>query len=66
MIRKDIIELFRVPTDGKVRLKDYNPAGSRSAEFEDFGKDALKERAQQVLDTEPGGPGGGTGPALCG
>ena len=25
MIRKDIIDLFRVPTDGKVRLKDYNP-----------------------------------------
>jgi PPK2 family polyphosphate:nucleotide phosphotransferase len=49
MIRKDIIDLFRVPTDGKVRLKDYNPGWKQSVEFEDFGKDALKERAQQVL-----------------
>jgi PPK2 family polyphosphate:nucleotide phosphotransferase len=49
MIRKDIIDLFRVPTGGKVRLKDYNPGWKQSVEFEDFGKDALKERAQQVL-----------------
>jgi PPK2 family polyphosphate:nucleotide phosphotransferase len=49
MIRKDIIDLFRVPTDGKVRLKDYNPGWKQSVEFEDFGKDALKERAQQIL-----------------
>jgi PPK2 family polyphosphate:nucleotide phosphotransferase len=49
MIRKDIIDLFRVPTKGKVRLKDYNPGWKQSEEFEDFGKEALKERAQQVL-----------------
>jgi PPK2 family polyphosphate:nucleotide phosphotransferase len=49
MIRKDIIDLFRVPRDGKVRLKNYNPGWKQSVEFEDFGKDALKERAQQVL-----------------
>ena len=49
MIRKDIIDLFRVPTDGKVRLKDYNPGWKQSDEFEDFGKEALKERAQQTL-----------------
>jgi PPK2 family polyphosphate:nucleotide phosphotransferase len=49
MIREDIIDLFRVPTDKKVRLKDYNPGWKQSEEFEDFGKDALKERAQQVL-----------------
>src|SRR5262245_66503039 len=49
MIREDIIDLFRVPTNGKVRLKDYNPGWKQSEEFEDFGKDALKERAQQVL-----------------
>ena len=44
MIRKDIIDLFRVPRDGKVRLKNYNPGWKQSVEFEDFGKDALKER----------------------
>src|SRR4029077_863626 len=49
MIRKDIIDLFRVPSNGKVRLKDYNPGWKQSVEFEDFGKEALKERAQEVL-----------------
>jgi PPK2 family polyphosphate:nucleotide phosphotransferase len=49
MIRKDIVDLFRVPRDAKVRLKNFNPGWKQSVEFEDFGKDALKERAQQVL-----------------
>jgi len=49
MIRKDIIDLFRVSRDGKVRLKNFNPGWMQSEEFEEFGKDALKERAQQVL-----------------
>jgi PPK2 family polyphosphate:nucleotide phosphotransferase len=49
MIRDDIIDLFRVPTNGKVRLKDHNPGWKQSAEFEDFGKDAVKERAQELL-----------------
>jgi len=49
MIRKDIIDLFRVSPDGKVRLKNFNPGWMQSEEFEEFGKDALKERAQQVL-----------------
>ncbi len=50
MIRKDIIDLVRVPPGKKVRLKDYNPGWKQSEEFEDFGKDAVKERARQVLD----------------
>ena len=49
MIRKDIIKLFRVPSNKKVRLKDYNPGWNQTPEFEEFGKDALKERAQQIL-----------------
>jgi PPK2 family polyphosphate:nucleotide phosphotransferase len=49
MIRKDIVDLFRVPRDAKVRLKNFNPGWKQTVEFEDFGKDALKERAQQVL-----------------
>jgi PPK2 family polyphosphate:nucleotide phosphotransferase len=49
-IRKDIIDLFRVPSEKKVRLKDYNPGWKQSEEFKDFGKDALKERAKQILD----------------
>jgi len=49
MIRKDIIDLFRVPTDGKVRLKDFDPGWKQSVEFENLGKDAIKERAKEVL-----------------
>jgi PPK2 family polyphosphate:nucleotide phosphotransferase len=49
VIRQDVIDLFRVAPGGKVRLKDFNPGWKQSAEFEDLGKDALKERAQQVL-----------------
>jgi PPK2 family polyphosphate:nucleotide phosphotransferase len=50
MIRKDVIDLFRVPAGKKVRLKDHDPGWKQSEEFEDLGKDALKERARQVLD----------------
>jgi PPK2 family polyphosphate:nucleotide phosphotransferase len=50
MIRKDIIDLFRVPVGKKVRLKDYSPCWKQTEELEDFGKDALKERARQILD----------------
>jgi PPK2 family polyphosphate:nucleotide phosphotransferase len=50
MIRKDIIDLFRVPSGKTVRLKDYNPGWKQTDEFKDFGKDALKERAKQVLE----------------
>jgi len=50
MIRKDIIDLFRVPPGNKFRLKDHNPGWKQTAEFEDLGKDALKERARKALD----------------
>ena len=50
MIREDIIDLFRVPADKKVRLKDYNPGWKQTDEFEHLGKDALKERAKAILD----------------
>jgi PPK2 family polyphosphate:nucleotide phosphotransferase len=50
MIREDIIDLFRVAPDRKFRLKDHNPGWKQSEEFEDLGKDALKERAKQILD----------------
>jgi len=49
MIREDIIDLFRVPTNGKVRLKDFDPGWKQSVEFENLGKDAIKERAKEVL-----------------
>ena len=50
MIRKEIIDLFRVPVGKKLRLKDYNPGWKQSKDFEDFGKEALKERAKESLE----------------
>jgi PPK2 family polyphosphate:nucleotide phosphotransferase len=49
-IRKDIIDLFRVRPDKKFRLKDHDPGWKQTSEFEELGKDALKERAKQTLD----------------
>ncbi len=49
-IRKDIIDLFRVPAGKKVRLKDHNPGWKQSEELKDLGKDALKAQAKEVLD----------------
>jgi PPK2 family polyphosphate:nucleotide phosphotransferase len=50
MIRKDIIDLFRVPVGKKLRLKDHNPGWKQTEEFKDLGKDALKERAKESLE----------------
>lgn len=50
MIRKDIIDLFRVPAGQTIRIKDYNPGWAQSEEMKELGKDALKERARQILD----------------
>ena len=50
MIRKDIVDLFRVQPGKKFRLKDHNPGWKQSAEFEELGKEGLKERAKQRLE----------------
>jgi PPK2 family polyphosphate:nucleotide phosphotransferase len=50
MIRKDVVDLFRVPPGKKFRMKDHNPGWKQSEEAEELGKDALKERAKKVLD----------------
>lgn len=50
MIRKDILELFHVPAGKKIRLKDFNPHWKQTPEFEEFGKEALKDRAKEVLE----------------
>jgi PPK2 family polyphosphate:nucleotide phosphotransferase len=34
----------------KIKLKDYNAGWKQSEEFEEFGKDAVKEKAKEVLD----------------
>lgn len=50
MLRKDIIDLFRVPVGKKLRLKDHNPGWKQADEFSDFSKEALKDHAKQVLE----------------
>ena len=49
MIRKDIIELFRVPPGKKVRLKDYDTGWAQTKEMKELGKDDVKERARNIL-----------------
>ena len=45
----DIEALFRVPTHGRVRLKDYDPAWAGRDHFRTLAKDALKARAEAFL-----------------
>ena len=45
----DIDRLFKVPTNGKVRLKRYDPAWAARDEFRDLRKDELKSRAEEYL-----------------
>jgi PPK2 family polyphosphate:nucleotide phosphotransferase len=49
MIADDIIELVRVTPGKKFRLKNLHTGWNQSPAFEDFGKDALKERAKEIL-----------------
>jgi PPK2 family polyphosphate:nucleotide phosphotransferase len=49
VIREDIIDLFRVKPGKKFRLKDHDPGWEQTEEIAELGKDALKERAKQIL-----------------
>lgn len=51
MIRSDLIDLIRVKPGKKFRLKDHNPGWKQTDELEELGKDALKERAKTILET---------------
>ena len=50
MIKKKYIDLFRVESENKVHLKNYDTGWAQTEEFKDFGKEKLKERAQTVLE----------------
>jgi PPK2 family polyphosphate:nucleotide phosphotransferase len=47
----DIERLFRVPTRGRVRLKDFDPAWAAREQFRLLQKDQLKARAEAYLKT---------------
>jgi PPK2 family polyphosphate:nucleotide phosphotransferase len=52
LTRKDLAKLFRVPpSNGRVRLKHYDPAWAARDHFRELKMDALKERAEKYLKT---------------
>jgi PPK2 family polyphosphate:nucleotide phosphotransferase len=50
MIDPALIEKLRVPSGKRIRLKDYDPGWAQTKELKALGKDAVKERAQQILE----------------
>ncbi|NTU50604.1 MAG: polyphosphate kinase 2 family protein [Desulfobulbaceae bacterium] len=49
MIKQKYIKLFRVKPGTKIKLKDYDTGWAQNEEFKAFGKDNLKERANEIL-----------------
>src|SRR5687768_18066426 len=49
LTHKDIERLFRVPTHGRVRLKDFDSAWAARDHFRELKKDQLKARAETFL-----------------
>lgn len=49
MIRDDIIDRFRVKPERRFRLKDHETGWAQTPEFEELGKDVIRERAQEIL-----------------
>ena len=50
MIKKEIIEMFRVKPGKKVHLKDHETGWEQSEAFKSLGKKEIKERAKEVLE----------------
>ena len=49
MIKKKYIDLLRVKPGKKISLKDYDTGWAQNDEFKSFGKNKVKERANEVL-----------------
>lgn len=50
MLAKKVLDRFRVVPGKKFRLKDHDPGWAQTEELKALGKDAVKERAKEVLD----------------
>ncbi len=50
MIKKKLIDQLRVPTGKKIHLRDYDPGWAQNRELKDAGKDAVKQRAAELLE----------------
>ena len=49
MLDSDVIDLFRVPTGKKFKLKDHDPEWAGTDDMKELGKEELKEHAQAIL-----------------
>ncbi len=49
MIKKEIIDLFRVKPDKKICLNDYETSWAQNDKFKAMGKKVVKERANEIL-----------------
>jgi PPK2 family polyphosphate:nucleotide phosphotransferase len=50
IIRKDVIDLLRVTSGKKAKLKDRDTGWAQTKELKELGKDAVKARAKEILD----------------
>jgi PPK2 family polyphosphate:nucleotide phosphotransferase len=50
MLNEEILSLFRLQPGKKVRLKDHDTGWAQTKELKEFGKDAVKARAKEILD----------------
>src|SRR5215472_5270919 len=49
MISPDILDLFRLKPEKKVRLKEHDTGWAQTKELKELGKDAVKERSKEIL-----------------
>jgi PPK2 family polyphosphate:nucleotide phosphotransferase len=49
MLRKKLLTALRVPPGKKIRLKDYDPGWAVIPELVEFGKEAVTDRARELL-----------------
>lgn len=50
MISTELLKFFRVKPDTRVRLKDYDPGWEQTEELARLGKQATKQRAEELLE----------------
>ena len=50
MIAPDLIDLIKLKPGKKVKLKDRDTGWAQSKELKEFGKEAVKERAKEILE----------------
>lgn len=54
MLKKEILDVLKVEPGSKFRLKDCDTGWAVTKELKELGKDQIKERAREILDTSLG------------